>query len=146
MMHPFPLDALLAQWTTEETVLRRRGAVAHPDLLAFCIADLRAAVESYATEELPLAQAADESGLSYKGIQKAVSEGRVPNVGSKHRPRVRRCDLPRKVKPRVWGRIWLGKRWGHHSSGWLPKLDFRRTITWFLKHLPGEHASSSIWM
>jgi len=91
-------SALVDRWEAEETVLRRRGAAVAADVLASCLLDLRAAWEEHQLEELSLADGAAEAGMSYKGLQKAVAEGRVPNAGTKHRPRIRREDLPRKAR------------------------------------------------
>lgn len=94
-----PLAALVARWDAEEAILRRRGATVAADALRSCAADLHATLEAFRLEALTLTDAAAASGMSYKGLQKAVSEGRIPNAGSRHRPRIRRADLPRKATP-----------------------------------------------
>ena len=62
------------------------------------------------TEPLTLHEAADELHEPYWRIQKRVSAGVIPNVGRKHAPRVRRCDLyqppgPQRNGPNVAGHI-----------------------------------------
>jgi hypothetical protein len=47
-------------------------------------------------EELPIAEAAEESGLSVSALEKQIARGALLNSGDKGRPRIRRCDLPRK--------------------------------------------------
>lgn len=47
-------------------------------------------------EALTLEAAERESGYGYSALQKMVADGRLENVGVKGRPRVRRCDLPKK--------------------------------------------------
>jgi hypothetical protein len=49
------------------------------------------------TETLTLAQAAMETGYTADALSKQIRRGALPNLGSKSRPRVRRCDLPRKA-------------------------------------------------
>ena len=56
-------------------------------------AELEAAWREYELEELTLTTAATALGWEYGRVQKALAAGRLPNVGTKHRPRVRRCDL-----------------------------------------------------
>ena len=48
-------------------------------------------------EELSLKEAAEESGYSEAHMQRLIAEGSIPNAGRKHKPKVRRGDLPKKV-------------------------------------------------
>lgn len=59
-------------------------------------AELEAAVREHELEALSLEDAVRESGYSYSALQKMVTSGKLQNIGEKGRPRVRRCDLPRK--------------------------------------------------
>jgi hypothetical protein len=60
--------------------------------------ELEATLREWELTELTLEDAAAESGFSYSALQKQVASGKLVNVGTKHRPRVRRADLPRKVR------------------------------------------------
>ena len=87
---------LAARWRAEAAVLRRRGAALQAEVLEQCAAELEADERERALEALTLEQAATESGYSYSALQKLVGSGALTNVGDKHRPRVRRGELPRK--------------------------------------------------
>ncbi len=87
---------LVARWRSEADVLRRRGGESLAASLESCAQELEAWAREHELEALTLEQAAAESGLSYSALQHAVSEGRIRNAGSKHKPRVQRGDLPRR--------------------------------------------------
>ncbi len=88
--------ALVQQWRDEAKLLRRRGADGQAAALESCASELEEEVRRFALETLTLAQAEGESGYSYSALEKMVADGRLPNAGAPHRPRIRRCDLPRK--------------------------------------------------
>lgn len=77
--------------------LRRYGATEAASTLEACADDLEGAWRVWQTEPMTLEEAAAESGYSYSTIQQKVAAGEIPNIGDKHRPRVRRADLPRKA-------------------------------------------------
>lgn len=87
---------LAQQWREDARTLRRRASETQADVLESCAQDLEAWSREQALEALTLNQAAQESGYSYSALEKMVREGRLPNVGSKGAPRVRRANLPRK--------------------------------------------------
>jgi hypothetical protein len=91
-----PLAALSERWRADADVLRHRGADMQAGVLAQCAQELEAALREAALEALTLEQAAEESGYSYSALQKKVASGELENVGERHKPRVRRGDLPRK--------------------------------------------------
>ena len=93
---PVGLAGLTARWRADAAVLRRRGAEAQAQALESCVADVEDWAQAHALETLTLAEAARECGFSYSALQKQVGQGKLPNAGTKHRPRVRRGDLPRK--------------------------------------------------
>ena len=95
---------LAARWRQDAEILRRHGATPHAGVLEGCAKELEARQREYQLEALSLRQAAEETGLSYSALQKMVADGRVHNVGEKHRPRVRRGDLPRKAGRLASGR------------------------------------------
>jgi len=76
---------------SRDDALVRAGA-----LLRRMASELTEALDRWWLEELTLEQAAEERGRSYDTIQRRVATGDLPNVGRKHRPRVRRADLYRK--------------------------------------------------
>lgn len=64
---------------------------------------IEAIYRSWWTETLTLHAAAEEQRIPYWKTQKLVAQGRIPNVGRKHAPRVRRCDLYEPPGPRAHG-------------------------------------------
>ena len=94
---PRSLDGLAAQWREEVETLQRRGATAQAVLLESCADELATVLRQRNLEALTIQQASEESGYSYSGLQKMVADGKLPNVGDRNRPRVRRGDLPRKA-------------------------------------------------
>ena len=90
-----PLE-LANEWRKEAESLRRRGAEPQAAALESCAEDLEEVAREYDLEALTLEQATQESGYSYSALQKQVASGQLRNLGSKHQPRVRRGDLPRK--------------------------------------------------
>lgn len=63
-----------------------------------CAADLERAVAASADATLSLKEAAEESGYSIDRVRHLVAEGAIPNAGRKHKPLIRRGDLPRRMK------------------------------------------------
>ena len=92
-----PLDALAVRWRNDALLLRRRGAEPQAVTLEACAEDLEQSLQESALEALPLSQAARESGYSYSALEKGIRSGRILNAGEPGRPRIRRCDLPRKA-------------------------------------------------
>lgn len=87
---------LVEIWRNEAMALRRRGAEGQAMAVESCAEDLEQSTKEYELEELTLKQAASESGYSYSALQKQVADGRLRSVGGKHRPRIKRQDLPKK--------------------------------------------------
>lgn len=90
-----PAD-LTSRWRNEAEIFERRGAANQAATLMSCADELEQWMRERELEKLSLTQATEESGFSYSALQKMVAKGRLTNVGDKNRPRVRRCDLPRK--------------------------------------------------
>ena len=92
-----PLRELADRWQEEAERYERDGALVRAGaLLRRKASELTEALDRWWLEELTLEQAAEEKGRSYDTIQRSVASGDLPNVGRKHRPRVRRADLYRK--------------------------------------------------
>ncbi len=77
---------------TEVAQLRHRGLSETADVLESVANDHEQVLNDWHTEQLTLAQAAEESGYSYSALQQMKNL----NVGTSGAPRLRRCDLPRK--------------------------------------------------
>jgi excisionase family DNA binding protein len=90
-----PLEALAAAWREQAARYEADGQPGAA-LLRRVAGELEAAVRALAIEALTLREAAAELGLSYSTVQRKVATGELPNAGTTHRPRVRRCDLRRR--------------------------------------------------
>jgi hypothetical protein len=90
-------------WRKQANAYEHDGVQSAPAVLRRVADELERALAEREFEELTLQQAAEESGYSYSHMQRLVSEGELPNVGSLGAPRVRRCDIPR--KPRAGPRL-----------------------------------------
>ena len=88
---------LVDRWRREASAYGRDGFEPGERMLLRVATELEEAVTAWETEPLPLRVAVTESGYSYSGLQKLLAERPDLNVGSDHRPRIRRCDLPRKA-------------------------------------------------
>lgn len=60
-------------------------------------AEVEQAWEAWLLEELTVAEAAAESHYSEQHLRSLLSDGRLENAGEAGAPRIRRCQLPRKV-------------------------------------------------
>jgi hypothetical protein len=90
-----PLDQLATQWREEAARYAGDGVPASAALLRRVAGELETRLREWATEPLTLQAAAAELGLSYSTLHRWVATGRLPNAGTRYRPRVRRCDLRR---------------------------------------------------
>lgn len=93
------LADLVKQLRGEVELLRRRGLEREARLEESIAEDVELALRDYAYEELPLREAAAESGYSVKRLRELVHEGKIPDGrpdGTQGEIRIRRCDLPRK--------------------------------------------------
>ncbi len=97
-MTPQHLVELSGAWRTRADELER---FAPPAAAAFRLAadELEEALEIAGDEELTLADAAAESGYAARTLRDHLARGLIPNAGEKHRPRIRRKDLPRRAAP-----------------------------------------------
>lgn len=86
---------LVTSWREEAARLRARyGDDRLAQLCETHAAELETAIIGSATDLLNLQQAARASGYSADRLSRLVREGKIPNFGRKHAPRVRRGDLP----------------------------------------------------
>lgn len=85
---------LVKEWRERAETLREYGAEGAARALEAAASDLEEWWHEWWLETIDLQEAADESPLAYGTLQRKVSGGEIPNVGEKHSPRIRRCDLP----------------------------------------------------
>ena len=88
--------ALAEQWREDARALRRCGAMPQAEREEERARELEEVLGAWQGEALTLRQAEAESGLSYSTLQQYLSQGVLPNAGKPGRPRIRRCDLPRR--------------------------------------------------
>jgi hypothetical protein len=86
---------LLMRWAERKAGFAKYAALVDgAKLLDECIAELEISLALERDALLTLQQASRESGLSADHLGRLVRNGQLANVGRKHRPRVRRSDLP----------------------------------------------------
>lgn len=95
-------DEILTRLESERDWLRRRG-LPESRYLEVLVVDVRAIVERWRDEALPLDEAAAYSGLARKTLQNKLAAGELVNAGSRGRPRVLRRDLPRRPRAATVG-------------------------------------------
>lgn len=94
--------ALVTEWRDEAEWLKRRfGYKRSARVIERMASDLEAALRADADELLSLREAAYETGYHEDHLGRLVADGKIPNAGRKHAPRIRRGDLPRKAGERA---------------------------------------------
>jgi hypothetical protein len=91
------LASLVTGWREEAVVLRRRGAVAHADVLESVAEELETALSLALDATVSLRQAAELSGYTPDGLSRLVRQGALENCGRLRAPRFRVSDLPKKT-------------------------------------------------
>ena len=94
-----PIVSLADRWRREADAARQIGADAQAKTLEKCANDFEACAREEQLHSVTLREAEALSGYSYSSLEKQLRRGRLPNAGTKHRPRVRIADLPRKARP-----------------------------------------------
>ena len=89
------LDALAALWESRADTVAPYSAPAARAFRA-AAAELRAVLQAQGDDTVTLSEAAHMGGYSRDHLERLVRAGRLLNVGAKHRPRIRRQDVPRK--------------------------------------------------
>jgi hypothetical protein len=90
-------NVLEDRWLRKREEFARVGAlVSAQSLIDEFLLDLRSVTEERSSELLTLETAARLSGYSADHLARLLREGKVPNSGQKHRPRISRKDLPEK--------------------------------------------------
>lgn len=97
-----PFAAFRARLLARRDELRGVGALVDPvRLLDLVLAEFDEVCRVETESLLNLTEAARECGYSPDVIGRMVRAGRIPNRGRPGAPRVRRCDLPRKISRSV---------------------------------------------
>jgi hypothetical protein len=91
--------SLADRWRAEAAVLRQRGAVLQAECLETCACDMETILTQTELESLTVADAARESGFSASQLRRLVRAGVLPHAEDSGVTRVRRGDLPRKIRP-----------------------------------------------
>ncbi len=100
-----PFRDLAVSWRDKATELRPY-APGPATAFEVCAGGLEAALRANESSTLTLPEAAAESGYSADRLRHMIAEGKIPNVGRKGAPRIRRANLPVKpgrAKPAVSG-------------------------------------------
>ena len=108
-MIPFPADkihdedAALDWWENEfaPCCAALGGRVDGALLVRELVTSLRTIREALLDEPLSLTEAAERTGYSADHIGRLVREGKLPNAGRTHAPRVRARDLVTQLKPKL---------------------------------------------
>ena len=85
-------------WRERGALLRRHGATEAAATLNTVADELEMSLRAEADDVLTLAAAAAASGFSRDHLTRLLRAGTIRNVGRRHAPRIRRADLPRKVR------------------------------------------------
>lgn len=89
---------LCERWRQQAAQLLDLKADGQAAAILRCASELQEAWTAWELEPLTLKEAEAESGYSYSALQHMVADGRIENVGTKQRPRIRRADLPRRPR------------------------------------------------
>jgi hypothetical protein len=91
------IEALVPTWTARAKQLREWAAAEEAAKAWEAAArELDAALKEDDRELLNLQEAARRSGYSPDHLGRLIREGKLPNAGRNHAPRIRAADLPRK--------------------------------------------------
>jgi hypothetical protein len=99
---PDGLAAFRARWIARRDALRQLHALVDgAELCDALLGELDTLLAASAGELLSLRQAAAESGYSPDHLGRLIREGKLPNAGRLHAPRIRRGHLPMKQMPQL---------------------------------------------
>jgi len=91
---------LAETWRERAAQLRRYDAAGAAVALEEAADELEHAIHAAKDELLNLVQAEAESGYSADYLGRLIREGKIPNAGRPHAPKIRRGDLPKKATGR----------------------------------------------
>lgn len=89
------LTDLVGRWNARSRELEPYAPAA-AEAFRRAAAELDEHIHTMDNAPLTLEQASSASGYSVDHLSRMVREGRIPNAGTKGRPRIRRADLPAK--------------------------------------------------
>ncbi len=90
---------LPVRWREDAATLRHRGQESLALMTESFADELETALAEYDQATLTLKEAAAESGYSADHLGKLIRDGKLPNAGRRNAPRLRRQDLPAKLRP-----------------------------------------------
>ena len=101
---PDALAGLVGKWTARRDEWQRLGAQLEGSKLAGeVLADLDALARGAADDTLTLQEASAACGYNPDSLSRLIRQGKLTNVGTKHRPRVRAADLPMRAGRKAGG-------------------------------------------
>jgi hypothetical protein len=90
-------EEFVAKWRAESDTMRRRGVtVPGATLCDEILRDFETVMDAEGEALLTLEEASARSGYSRDHLGKLIRDGKLPNAGRWHAPRVRARDLPNK--------------------------------------------------
>lgn len=90
-----PLERTLAEIRSKAAELRNSfGDEERARAIEWAASLIERALQEQAEERLTLAEASLRSGYSRDHLARLIREGRLPNAGRPHAPRIRAADLP----------------------------------------------------
>jgi len=88
---------VVSRWRAEQRRFERLGVLVDgAKLIGQLLDEIEGAAIAEGDEFLSLDKAATESGYSPHHLARLIREGRIPNAGRVHAPRIRGSDLPKK--------------------------------------------------
>jgi hypothetical protein len=93
---PEPLTGLVARWRQTATLLRDEGCQDAAKNKERCADELERCLNDLGNTALSVQEAARESGYSEEHVRRVLRERPALNCGRAGKPKIRRCDLPRK--------------------------------------------------
>jgi hypothetical protein len=114
------LSELSAQWRERAHDLRKWAAAeSAAAALETAASELDDVLSRQGGEPLSLRDAATLSGYSSDHLGRLIREGKIPNAGRRHSPKIIRADLPR--RPKGMARA--------HRDGYDPVADARALLS-----------------
>ena len=90
------IDELRARWRGVRDMYEELGPEGHSRLVEAFLRDIEQLAASEQDKILTLTEAAEYSGYSVEHVGRLIRDGKIPNAGRRHAPRVRAADLPRR--------------------------------------------------
>lgn len=128
------LSDLLARWRSDAEVLRRTGHDASALLCERHADEAEAAARRDGDVPLTIQEASRISGYSVDHLRRLISQGRIPNAGRPHAPRIRRADLPQRP-----GRVAQRER-----TTYDPRADARSLRHWRRGEANGDSHTETV--